>query len=97
MRFRLFFFLLRLLLLYLLYLLVLYQSNSLDYESYNDRSDSGSSSTYSFPDFSLGSDNSVGCVSGLGYGIFVPTGVESKFDIFVFVVFVLIGVKSKGG
>ena len=40
---------------------------------------------------------SVGRVSGLGFGIFVPTGVESKSDFFSFVVVVPIGAESKGG
>ena len=42
-------------------------------------------------------DDSVGHVSGLGYRVFVPIGVESKCDVFLFVFFVLIGVNSKGG
>ena len=42
-------------------------------------------------------DDYVVIVCGLGSGVFVTTGVESKCDIFVFVVFVPIGVKSKGG
>ena len=33
----------------------------------------------------------------MGSGVFVPTGVKSKCDIFEFVVFVPIGVESKGG
>ena len=40
--------------------------------------------------------DSVGCVSGLGSSVFVPTGVDSKCCIFAFVVFVPIGVKSEG-
>ena len=36
-------------------------------------------------------------VLGAWSGIFVPTGVESKCDIFAFFVFVPIGVESKGG
>ena len=47
--------------------------------------------------FFLYFDYSVGRVSGLGSGFFVPTGVESKCDIFGFFVFVTIGVKYKGG
>ena len=42
-------------------------------------------------------DGSVGRVSGLGCGVFVPTGVNSKCNNFVFVVFVPIGVESKCG
>ena len=91
-----------LLLLYFLYLLSSDESDLIDDESDDagsddDRSDSGSSGTYYFPAFSLCFDNYFGPVSGLGSGIFVPTGVDSKCDIFAFVVFVPIGVESKGG
>ena len=68
-----------------LYLLLSDESDSLDDESDNDGSDSGSSGTCSFP---LHFDNSVSSVSGLGSGVFVPTGVESNCDIFAFVVLV---------
>ena len=61
------------------------------------RSDSGSSGTYSFPAFYLRFDNSVGYVSGLVSGIFILAGVESKCDFFAFVMFIPIGVESKGG
>ena len=57
-------------------------------KSDDDGYDSGFSGTYSFTTFSLRFENSVGRVSGLGSGVFVPTGVESKCDIFAFVVFV---------
>ena len=70
------------------------ESDSLDDESDNDRSDSGSSDTCSF---SLHFYESVSCVNSLGYSFFVPTGFESKCDVFLFVVFVSIGFKSKGG
>ena len=46
--------------------------------------------------FTLCFDDSIGCFSGLGYWVFVPTGVDFKCDVFVFVVFVPIGVKYKG-
>ena len=36
---------------------------------------------------------SVGSVSGLGSGVFAPTGVESKCDIFLSVMFLPKGVK----
>ena len=81
----------------LLYLMSSYKSDSLNDESDNDGSDSRSSSTYSFPAFSLCFYYSVIHVSGLGSGVFVPTEVESKFDIFAFVLFVPIGVESKSG
>ena len=93
MHFRRFYFLLRVFLLDFLYLLSSEKLYSLDDESYDDGSDSGSSGTCYFP---LSFDNSVGCVSGLGSGVFVTTGVDSKCDIFAFEVFVPIGVKSKG-
>ena len=47
-----------------------------------------------FPAFSLQCDYYVDSVSGLSSGVFVPTGVEFKCDIFVIVVFVPIGVES---
>ena len=50
-----------------------------------------------FSHFSLYSNYYVGCVSGLRSGVFAKTGVKSKCDICVFVVFVPIWVKSKGG
>ena len=40
--------------------------------------------------------DSVGSVGGLGSGVSVPTVVESQYDIFAFVVFIPIGVESKG-
>ena len=60
------------------------ESDSLNDESDNDGSDSGSSGTYSFPNFSLRFDDFVGRVCGLGYVVFVTTGVKSKCDIFTF-------------
>ena len=74
-----------------------YQSDSFDDESDGDGSDSGSSGTYSFCAFSLRFDDSVGSVNGLGSGIFLPTGVNSKSDIFAFYVFVPTGVEYRGG
>ena len=53
-------------------------SYSLDDEYEDDVSDSGSSVTYYFCDFSLRFDNYVGSVNVLGSGVFTPTGVESK-------------------
>ena len=97
MSFRRFFFLSRLLLFDFLYLLSSDESYFLGDDSNNYGSESGSSITYSFPNFPLRFDYSVGCVNGLGSGIFVPMGVEFKWDIFLFVVFVPIGVKSKVG
>ena len=66
----------------LMYFLSSEKSDLLNDESDDDGYDSGSSGTYSFCAFSLCFDNSVGSVSGLGYGVFVPTGVEYKCDIF---------------
>ena len=71
-------FLLRLLILDLLYLMSLDESDSLNDESYDDGSDSGFSSTYSFPAFSLCFDDSVVRVSDFGSGVFVPKGVDPK-------------------
>ena len=42
-------------------------------------------------------DDYVGSVSCFGYGVFVPTGVNPKCDIFAFAVFLPIGVESKVG
>ena len=70
------------------------EPDSLEDESENGGSDSGSSGTCSFP---LHFDDSVARVSGSGSGVFVPTGVKSKCEIFAFVVFMPIGVESKGG
>ena len=69
-------------------------SDSLDGDSDDDVSDSGSSSTCSF---TFRFEDSVGCVSGLGSGVLVPTGVYSKYDLFEFIAFVPIRVDSKGG
>ena len=52
---------------------------------------------HTFPGFSLRFDGSVGSVRGLGSGVFISIGVDSKCDIFGFVVFVPIVVESKGG
>ena len=62
-------------------LISLDELDSLNDESYNDGSDSGPPSMYSFTAFSLCFDNSVVHVSGLGSGVFVPIGVDSKCDI----------------
>ena len=64
----------------LLYLLSSDKSDSLDDESNGDGSDSGFSGTYSFSDFYLCLENSVGRISVLGSGVFVPIGVDSKCD-----------------
>ena len=40
---------------------------------------------------------SVGGVSGVGSGVFVPTGIESIGEAVLMVLFVTRGVKSKGG
>ena len=55
------------------------ESESLDDESENDGSDSGSAGTYDFPfrfDFPVSPvDYSIGRVHGVGYGVFVPIGI----------------------
>ena len=77
-----------------LYLLLSEKLDSLDDESENNRSDSRSYGTRSFP---FCSEDSVGRVSGLGSRVFVPTGVDSKCDVFAFFVFVTIRDNYKGG
>ena len=73
------------------------------FSHYSDTDGSGSVSpcTFAFP-FSSGnsvgsSSQSVGSVSGVGFGGFFPTGIESLGDVVILVLFVLIGVESKGG
>ena len=66
--------------LYLLYFLLSEKSDSFYDESDLDGSDSRSFGTCNFPAFSLRFDDSVALVSGFGSGLFVPTGVESKYD-----------------
>ena len=73
------------LLLDLLYLLSLDESDLPNDESDDDGSDSGSSGMCAF---SFRFDNSFGRVSGVGSGVFVPIGVESKCDVFMSFVFV---------
>ena len=71
-----------------MYLLSSDESNSLD-EDYDKLGyDSRSYGTHSFTAFYLRFDYSVGSVSVLGYGVFAPTGVESKGGMFAFDVFV---------
>ena len=72
-------------------------------ESNDDGSVSGSPGTCAFPFCSGKSVGSVDeavvrvCVCGLGYGVFVLTGIESIGDVVPLVVFVPKGVESKGG
>ena len=81
---------------------------SLDDESDDDGSDSGSAGTCAFPirfEESIGHindsvghvDNSVCRVHGVGSDIFFPTGIKSIGDVVPLVVFVPICVASKGG
>ena len=70
------------------------KSDSLDDESDDDGSDCGSSGTCAFP---FPFDDSVGRVSGVGSGVFVPIVVEYKYDVVKFVVFIPTIVKSKSG
>ena len=76
-------------------------------ESEDDGSDSGSAGTRSLTFFfeesvgcidnSVGCvDDSIGCVRGVGSGVFVPVVIESIGDIVPLVVFIQIGVESKG-
>ena len=68
-------------------------------ESENDRSGSRYPGMCDFPFFSdefVGSlGKSVGCVRGIGSGVFVPTGIESIGGVGLLVVFVPKGVDSK--
>ena len=64
-----------------------------DDECDNDGSGSSSPGTFDFP-FSSG--KSVGSVSGICSGNFVPIEIESVGDFFQLVVFVPRGVDSKG-
>ena len=68
--------------------------DSFDDESENYGSGSGSAVTCAFPFFS---DEFVGRGSGVGYGVFVPTGIDSIGEVVPLVVFVPNGVESKGG
>ena len=53
---------------------------------------------HSFSDESLGSDGkSVGCVCGVGSGVFVPTVIDLIGDVVLLVVLLPKGVESKGG
>ena len=70
------------------------ESDSFNEEFANDGSEFGSSGTCAFP-FCF--DDYVGPVSGVGYGIFYPIGVESNCDVVTLVLLVPIGVESKGG
>ena len=108
MRFRRFFFVSRFFLLDLLQLQSFYISDLLDGEADDDGSDSESAGTCAFPFFfdesvgcvadSAGRVNeSVGCVSGVGSGVFVPTVIDSIGDTVPLVTFVPKGVDSKGG
>ena len=72
-----------------------------DDDSDNDGSDSGSAGTCTFPfqfDESVSRvGESFGCVSGVGSGIFVTTGIDSIGDVVPLVVFVPKGVEYKSG
>ena len=71
------------------------ESDSPDDESDKLGSDSGSSGTYYYCNFSLRFDESV--VGVLGSNVFAPIGVESKGGIFASDVFVTTVVELKGG
>ena len=84
-----------------------YKAYFLNDESENDGSESGSAGTCAFPfcfDESVGRvgdsvvrfDDSVGCVRGMKFGVFVPTGIESIGEIVPLVAFIPKGVKTKG-
>ena len=60
----------------------------------DDGSGSGSPGMHTFP---FCSRNYVGRVSGVGSGVFVPTGIESICNFVLLILFVPRGVDSKGG
>ena len=72
-----------------------------DDESNDDESRSGSPGTCDFPfysdEFIDSVCKSVGRVSGVGFDVFLPTGINSIGDVVLLVMFVPRGVKSKGG
>ena len=85
----------------LLELILAGKSDLLDDEYDNNGSDYVSAGTCAFPfrfeDSVGGVYDYVGLVPGVGSGIFVPMGIQSIGDIVPFVVFMPIGVESKGG
>ena len=89
-----FFFLSHLFLFDLMELVPFNELDLFDDESDNDGYGSGSAVTCAFPFFS---DEFVGRGSGVGYGVFVPTGIDSIGEVVPLVVFVPNGVESKGG
>ena len=68
--------------------------NLFDDQSDDDDSGSGSPGTCAFP---FCSGKSVGSVSGVSSGVFVPTGIYSIGDVVLLFVFVPRGVEYKGG
>ena len=77
------------------------ESDLLDDESDDDGSDSGSAGTCAFTfffEYTIGCvDDYVGCVCGMCSGVFVLIGIELIGVVVLLVVFILIGVESKGG
>ena len=86
---------------YLLQFLSYDESDFLHYESDNDGSESRSNGTCAFLfcfDYSVGRvDYSVGSVRGVASSVFFPIGIKSNCDVVLLVLFVTIGVESKGG
>ena len=84
-----------------MHLMPLDELYSLNDESDNDGSDSGSACTraftFCFDDFVGHVENYVGRVYDMGSGVFVPVVIESNCDVVPLVVFLEIGVESKGG
>ena len=82
-------------------MLSLEKQDSLDDEYKDDGSDSRYTGlrhfTFHFPDSVGCVDDSVDRVRGVDYGVFVPIEIESNCDVFLLVVFISIGVESKGG
>ena len=75
-----------------LYFLSSNESDSLDGESDDDGSESGSAGTCDFTfcfEDSVGSvDDSVVSVRGMGSGIFVPIGIDYNCDVVTLVMFI---------
>ena len=82
------------LLLNLLHFLSSDKSHSLDDESDDAGSDSGSTGKCAFP---FRFDDPVGHVYGVGFGVFFPIAIKSNCEVVLLIVFTPIGVNTKDG
>ena len=73
---------------------IFFLSHSFFFDDESDNDESGSSGTCAFP---FCSGDSIFCVSVMGSGVFVQTGIKSISDVVPVVVFVPKGVTSKVG